>query len=237
MMHGINKLIDDEIFYHHFQPVFNLSVNQPIGYETLLRTTMFDNPAMVFNSAIEVNRLFELDVKSLKKSIETISNHDALKDDQLLFVNIYPTNLADNKFEEFVTEILHRCSLKPYQIVFEINEGEVIKDMEILQEKIKQLRNLGCLLAIDDVGKGAASLRVMIETQPDFIKLDKYFSNELSESTYKQALIKSFITYCEGTHTKLVLEGLEEGKDLQTAIKMGVILGQGFLLGKPKPIN
>ncbi|MGM8215960.1 EAL domain-containing protein [Bacillaceae bacterium W0354] len=230
----LEDLIDNENFEHHFQPVFNLSSYDKIGYEALLRTELFKNPEVAFNKAKEANRLFELDRKSIKKAIITSNEIETTKNNKL-FLNVYPSNLMEPTFLNFIEE-LKMLIPNHLSIVFEINENEIIQNFELLKQRIIELKKRGYLFALDDVGKGSASLLSIIELEPDCIKMDKYFSQKLATSIHKQELLKSFVTYCDSTHSKLILEGIEEEDDMQAALSLGVKYGQGYLLGKPSPI-
>ena len=97
------------------------------------------------------------------------------------------------------------------------------------------IQDLGFRLAIDDLGNGSSSLRKVVELQPDFVKLDKYFSENLSLSIRKQRLIKLLVEFCKGD-SQIVLEGIEQKEDHDIGKKLGVDLGQGYYIGKPKPL-
>jgi EAL domain-containing protein (putative c-di-GMP-specific phosphodiesterase class I) len=87
-------------------------------------------------------------------------------------------------------------------------------------------------IAIDVVGMGIACNQKIIEFQPDFVKLDKYFGIGLSQSKLKQMTVQSYQFLCKGI-SKIVLEGIETLQDLQVAKELVVHIGQGFYLGKP----
>ncbi|MGJ9458485.1 EAL domain-containing protein [Oceanobacillus sp. CF4.6] len=106
-----------------------------------------------------------------------------------------------------------------------------------MKSNISLLKKRGFQIAIDDVGKGSASLKSIIELEPDYLKMDNYFAFDLSVSEQKQEMIKSFMTYCENTNTKFILEGIEKTEDLAVAKDLGVLYGQGFLLGKPTSLK
>src|SRR5690625_6307933 len=67
----INQLIDQRLFTHHFQPVYNIEDNQIIGFEVLLRSELFPNPELAFEAARRADRLFDLDTASIEGAIQT----------------------------------------------------------------------------------------------------------------------------------------------------------------------
>lgn len=91
---------------------------------------------------------------------------------------------------------------------------------------------MGLLIAIDDVGKGRGELQKIVEFQPEFIKLDAYFSRDLINSKRKQSFIKYLNFYSEQFDCHFILEGLETSEEVAFAKFLGVQLAQGFALGK-----
>src|SRR5690606_28936871 len=118
-----------------------------------------------------------------------------------------------------------------------INESEKISDIDLLRKAIRFLRTNGFSVALDDLGKGEFSIQTVMELEPDFVKLDRYYSIDLSNSIEKQNEIQMILDVCQQKNIYLVLEGIEEPKDLAMAKKLGVHLGQGYLLGRPLPVS
>lgn len=235
-MSDVNGLLLEEIvqkkkFHHVFQPLYDLNNWKIFGYEALLRCKYFQNPENLFHLAMEKNRLYDLDSSSIYHALKSVNAKNLL-----LFVNIYPSTMTHPSFPDFLEKLKRiRCSNR--NLVFEINEAEKIMDMESLRKATHFLKDKGYAIALDDFGKGESSLRTLIKLEPDFVKLDKYFSVDLSVSTKKQEMIKMLLDFCKDKHMKLVLEGIEEPPDLAMAKALGVHLGQGFVLGKPFPIR
>lgn len=88
---------------------------------------------------------------------------------------------------------------------------------------------------MDDIGDGTADLKKIVEFMPDYIKMSRYFSKGLATTEKKQRILQLFLEYF-GADTKMILEGIENQNDLVCAKNLGVALGQGYLLGKPKEL-
>ncbi|HDJ1468230.1 TPA: EAL domain-containing protein [Clostridioides difficile] len=76
-------------------------------------------------------------------------------------------------------------------------------------------------------------MKTIIELEPDYLKLDRYFSQDLKSSKQKQSLISFFLNYCQEYKSQLILEGLENEMDMEMAKSLGIPIAQGYLLGKP----
>ncbi|MDX8044628.1 EAL domain-containing protein [Gracilibacillus sp. S3-1-1] len=234
----VNDLIDNEKFEHHFQALYDLHTLTPIGYEALLRSTVFSNPEILFEKASHTDRFFELEMRSIKKALfyyntivkDTCSNKKIL-------INVFPSNLANPNFLQQINDLMMKTHLSSSQIIIEINESEINQRIDVFGLTVSKLQSAGYLIAIDDVGKGVSSLQAIVELEPDYVKMDRYFAKHLAKSTRKQEMVSSIATYCLNTGTKFVLEGIEIPEDLEVAKSIGVSIVQGFLLAKPQPLE
>lgn len=229
--------LSQHTYYPVFQPLFLLTDNQPTGYEALLRSTKGLSPAFIFRQTRLEDRLYELDTFSLRAAITAFANQSrGGTDTPLLFVNLFPSTILHPDFPGFLQRTMEASTLTSDRIVLEISEAkeeDQIWEIEGLGNRLRQLREDGFRYALDDVGKGAASLTKMIEYEPDFLKLDRFFCSGLSASPKKQRLVSLFVQYCRD-QAQLVLEGIERQEDLEMAISLGVPIGQGYLLGMPQ---
>ncbi|MBP1990186.1 EAL domain-containing protein [Paenibacillus eucommiae] len=236
----MSDLMQADSYYPVFQPLVQLMTGHVFGYEALLRSITNQSPETLFRAARAADCLNDLDILSIKKAISAYFTETTFTSSApLLFINVFPSTLLHPAFDEFLHEGLSHYPPLDKRIVLEINEAneeDKMWEIRLLGQKIRGLRQSGFLIALDDVGSGAASLKKIIEYEPDIVKLDRYFGHHLSASRNKQKLISLFINYCAG-QTQLVLEGIEEPEDLETAKTLGVPVGQGFLLGRPDSLK
>jgi EAL domain-containing protein (putative c-di-GMP-specific phosphodiesterase class I) len=104
----------------------------------------------------------------------------------------------------------------------------------VLKSVTKELQARGVKIAVDDMGGGYSFFQQWIELEPDFIKLDRYFAEDLSICSRKQKTISSLVDLLSGT-TDIIIEGIETEEDLNIAESLGINYAQGFLLGRPSP--
>jgi EAL domain-containing protein (putative c-di-GMP-specific phosphodiesterase class I) len=230
---SIYTFIREEQFYHYFQPIYHLSNWTKLGYEVLLRSSIYSNPEDTFLEAKKEGQLYELDTQSIQKAIQTYHKAGLRNKDGVLFLNIFPSTILNKKFQSFLNKIIADNYLVSQQIVFEISESEIIDDFENFKIRILELKKQGILIAIDDIGKGYASFKNIVELEPDFLKLDRYFAKDLHLSKHKQTLISFFLSYCEQFNSHLILEGVENEEEIAIAKEVGISLAQGYGIGKP----
>lgn len=226
-------------YYHVFQPICSLPGRKHMGYEALLRNRSGITPDALFQSAMSKKNLPVLDTQSLLHAVSAFFQSSAAQENELLFANVFPSTIVAESFPLFIEEIVRGFKPFTHRIVFEINEsvkeGE-IWDRPVFMERIAFLRNQGFLIALDDVGEGTTTIRKILDISPDFIKMDRYFSENLSVSEKKQKVIRLFVEYCRN-ESHLILEGMEHKEDVACAVELGVKFGQGYALGKPRRLT
>ncbi|MGG1557368.1 EAL domain-containing protein [Geobacillus thermoleovorans] len=230
---SIREMIDKRQFEHVYQPLWDLFNWSIFGYESLLRVNGINNVEHLFQKAREEGCLYELDLALLESSIFQFPFLE--NKGRLLFLNVYPSTILHHEFKPFLKRVVERFPYIENRIVFELNETKeeegIWKDGE-LKAAIELMRGYGFYIAIDDVGKGASTLQKIIELQPDYVKLDRYFAQGLAANEEKQKMVSLLASYC-GRKMVLVLEGIEEEVDLAQAKLLRVPAAQGYLLGKP----
>ena len=230
-MHA-NQLAEHEFEYsitHWFQPIYHLINNKIIGYEALMRdaSKMHISPVDIFKKAERCGYRNLLDMVSIEAAMNTFE-----ADTNLLFLNIFPSTLLSRDF--FLWWDMHVP--KGIPIVLELLENEPVVKWEEMKTISEELRARRVKIAIDDMGGGYSFFQQWIELEPDFIKLDRYFAENLATNTRKQKAVTSLINLMSDS-TEIILEGIETVEDLGLAEMLGISYAQGYLLGRPSPME
>lgn len=149
-------------------------------------------------------------------------------------VNAHASTLGrDLGFLAFFEEVLRRTGIPPTRLVVEIVERSPVWDDDQLRQVLDGLRKLGSSIALDDVGLGQSNMKMILECQPDYFKVDRYLVAGSSADFYRRALLKSLSDLAGSVGAHVVAEGIEEHEDLATVLSEGITLVQGFLLARP----
>jgi EAL domain-containing protein (putative c-di-GMP-specific phosphodiesterase class I) len=217
-----------------FQPIADLKSRKVIGYEALSRGpqgTEYENPYFLFDIAREVGLIFELDRICRKKALIQAAQIDA---QVKLFVNCLPTTIHDPEFKgAYLKEFLADVRRSPHNVVMEISEREAIDDYAAFRGAIAHYSDLGFSIAVDDTGAGYSSLEAIVELQPNFLKLDISMVRGIHTNLLKQEMVKAMVAFSRNMNAKIIAEGIETQEELDTLIRLGIPLGQGFFLGRP----
>ncbi len=121
----------------------------------------------------------------------------------------------------------------PTRVVVELTEHVGIEDIPALHRACKALRTLGAEVAIDDTGTGFASLSLVLEVAPEFIKLDRELTGNIDLDPVRRALARALVAFGNETGAEVIAEGIETAAELDVLIDLGISYGQGFYLGRP----
>jgi EAL domain-containing protein (putative c-di-GMP-specific phosphodiesterase class I) len=224
------QTIDISQLIHWYQPIKELDKDVVLGYEALVRTKTPRkfSPLDLFKQAENEGTRNYLDCQLLYKAANSMAHNSQY----LLFLNVFPSTLLEEWFLPWWDENIIVNS----HIVLEVSESEPISDWNKLKAVICELRMRGVKIALDDMGAGYCFFQHWIELSPDYIKLDSYYSLNLAQNELKQKVLKSLISLFYND-TEIILEGIETNEDLDTAKSMGITCAQGYLLGRPSPLE
>lgn len=217
-----------------FQPIVCLQTGSVFGYEALSRGpagSPVEMPGKLFSYAKEQDMLWDLELLCRKKAIE---RSNEIMPSHHLFINVDPDILNDPKFQEgLTTEFLKKNNISKEQTVFEITERTSVKDYRNFRNLIDYYRNQGYKIALDDTGTGYSGLQTVIETYPNFIKIDMNLIRNIDKENFKRLLIKQFYEFSKLANIVIIAEGIETYNELRELIDIGIPYGQGYLLKKP----
>jgi EAL domain-containing protein (putative c-di-GMP-specific phosphodiesterase class I) len=225
-----------------FQPITKLATGELYEYECLFRPQMpmlAQSITSVVQAAINTDRGVELDVYIIATALEQVGRLEATAraaglPPRRFALNLTPFSLLDPAFEAVALGAQVRAAgLDPRQITIECTEQQSVSDLGALQRHVKALRKLGFGFAIDDAGAGYASFTLIAALRPSVIKIDREIVHGIGHDDAKQALVEAFVSFAPRIGAHLLAEGIERRADLATLTRLGVELGQGYLLGRP----
>jgi EAL domain-containing protein (putative c-di-GMP-specific phosphodiesterase class I) len=112
----------------------------------------------------------------------------------------------------------------------------VVEDYPALRHAIHDVDS-SARVSIDDAGAGFASLRHVVMLAPDFVKLDRTWVTGIETDPTRQAMVAGLSHFARRTGCDLVAEGIEEEAERSMLCELDVPFGQGYLLGRPEPVD
>lgn len=214
------------------QPIVESHSGEVVAYEALMRSehAVLGTPPAVLDAAARLGRQFEVDRAVRGLAADLLPRLDP---DVVLFVNLMPESLADPQLTS------DENPLAPWgpRVVWEITERVGLEGIPNLEQQLGALRSNGALIALDDLGAGYAGLNSFAELQPDIVKFDMELIRDIDRSPTRSKLVSSMIRLCRDLEIRTVAEGIETPEERQTVVSLGCDLLQGYLLGRPAPLE
>ena len=135
--------------------------------------------------------------------------------------------------EEDLNELIDKYGIYFTRVVVELLENEQADSTHIL-EKRKQIEKCNMKMAIDDFGSGYNNETILLETMPDFVKIDKEIIKDIHKDLNRQDIIKNLIAYTRKRDIKVIAQGIETKEELEKLIELRVDYVQGYYLNKPE---
>lgn len=247
----IRKLIRDRMnkykYLLYYQPIVNPKVDSIVGFEALLRLIDFDGTILSPNKFIkeieENDMMFDVSIWALNKAIKDyklIRQYNNMEDREFyISVNISFKEIENERFIEQIRKVLLENDMDRNTICLEIVESVGINDFSKIQKAIKELKESGFIIAIDDFGVEYSNLDILAKLDFDIIKLDKYFVDNVEKSKIRIEIME-FLSNLSVTRNKVIVaEGVEvkSQKDIIKNINHEKFYIQGYFYSSPLSIE
>ena len=219
-----------------FQPIVSIHSGKLYGVEALLRgveSIGFDSIDAFFDQAYLADVLYTFDLALREKVFEKftrISNHGDIK----LFVNL------DNRLLEMpdfsggnTARLLKKYNLLREMICFEISERHEIADVHLFEEMLNHYRQEHYSIAVDDFGIGVSGYKMLYQSTPDIIKIDRFFLGSICRDLKKKILVRSIVQLATQLGITVIAEGVETETEMLVCKELGCHLLQGYFVQRP----
>ncbi|WP_395337460.1 bifunctional diguanylate cyclase/phosphodiesterase [Novosphingobium sp. BL-8H] len=230
----MKQAIDDQGFELFYQPIVDLRSMRPAGVEALLRLKEGAATPAEFVPVIEKLGL----MPQLGEWIIAQAFADSRKWLGLrTSINLSPLQLENPGLLEQIDFHRARYNVSPQSIGFEITEGILLADSDVVRSNLIGLRQRGYTLALDDFGTGYSSLSYLSEFDIQRLKLDKSFvSGGRTQSERSAALVQGVIDICHRLGIQVVAEGIETAEEAEILQGWSCDYAQGYYFGRPAPV-
>lgn len=229
-------LLLEQGLYSVFQPIVGAATpNQPFAHECLIRGRLADgrdvSAGEILGAARAADLLFHLDREARLTAIRDASRHGITTP---LFINFNPTAIYDPQFCLRTTVAAAKATGIPEQrFVFEVIESDAVDDMGHLLRILNYYRDAGFRVALDDLGSGFASLNLLTQLRPDFVKFDRELIRNIDHDPYKQKVVRKLVELALELEIDTVAEGIERREEWIWLRETGIQYLQGFLFARP----
>jgi len=229
----IQAALREDRFVFAYQPLVSAKDGEVAHYECLLRIVEEDGdirPAAWFMPVVEEMGLIrQIDRKVLEMAVRELGRCPEVS----LAINVSAHTTGDKVWMRRLKEMLE---LKPQiarRLVVEITETVALKDLETSAGFVRDVRGLGCGVALDDFGAGYTSFKSLRTLGITEVKIDGSYIKNLLENPDNQVFVRALLGLAQGLKLRTVAECVETEAEANWLREQGIDLFQGYFFGRP----
>ena len=233
----IRDAVLHERFVLHYQPVFEISGRQLIGFEALVRLPAADGSLIPPNDFIplaeDMRVIDKIGAWVLREACRAAA---AWPEPLTVAVNLSPAQFESGRVSAIVAAALEESGLAAHRLELEITETLLLGNSEAIMMELQSLKAMGVAIVMDDFGTGYSSLSYLWRFPFDKIKIDRSFMQGFDASGRDaETVVKTIIALGRELHMRVTVEGVETAQQAAFLDGADADQVQGFFFGRPMP--
>jgi diguanylate cyclase (GGDEF)-like protein/PAS domain S-box-containing protein len=227
-----------EEFVLHYQPIVDAQTREVVSFEALVRWNHPERGLLAPDRFIGLAEQTGL-IVPLGEWVCQRACRDAVAwpDNITVAVNLSVVQLQKSEVLQAVLCALADSGLPPRRLEVEVTESVLLGDDSQAIDVLRRLQNIGVSVALDDFGTGYSSLTYLKRIRFNKLKIDRSFTRDLVDQTDSMAIVSAVCSLARGLDMVSTAEGVETEDQLIMLRLAGVTLAQGYLFGKPRPVD
>jgi len=236
----LRKALNNQEFQLYYQLQMNAN-EQPLGVEALLRWKHPErgmvSPGEFIPLAESSDLILSIGQWVLETACDQLQAWKTTYPEFSMAVNVSVRQFRQADFVEQVKNALQRTQANPKLLKLELTESMVLDEVESTILKMEELRQLGIRFSIDDFGTGYSSLQYLKRLPLDQLKIDQSFTRDITFDKNDAAIVQTVIAMGQALELEVIAEGVETWEQQQILQHYGCNFYQGYLYGRPFPIE
>ncbi len=241
LRHHLEQALRHDRLVLHGQPLVDLASGAMLGAEVLVRlhtaTAELVSPEVFIPVAERSGLIVPVERWVMDQALRTLARWQAAGLPWQLAINISPQHLEQDQLADELLMLQQQCGADLGALSVEITETVLLKAHARVHHNLTRLQQAGVTIALDDFGTGYSSLAWLSELPIDQVKIDRSIIARVAEDQRTTALVRGFVRVFQDLGLVVVAEGIETEAQHQALLAMGCSVGQGFLFGRPTPLE
>jgi EAL domain-containing protein (putative c-di-GMP-specific phosphodiesterase class I) len=238
----LRKAIDS----HQFQLYYQIQVDHnmhPLGAEALIRWIHpergFISPAKFIPIAEEIGLIQPIGWWVLKTACAQLKawQEDPCTSNLIMSVNVSAKQFHQADFADQVKTALQLYDANPKLLKLELTESMLLDNIEDTISTMNSLKDMGICFSLDDFGTGYSSLQYLKRLPLTQLKIDQSFVRDINDDSSDRAIVHTIIAMAKSLNLEVIAEGVETNEQRELLFSLGCTHYQGYLFGKPVPIE
>ena len=232
----ITAALDSNGFRLVFQPIVSMQGETEEMYEVLVRMTG-DNgelipPGQFIPKAEASGQIVDIDLWVLQRTLESMAAMSEAGRAVSYFVNISPMSLNNPELIPAIEKGIRDSNIEAKRLVIELSHPAVAQNMDTASKFISQLRDLGCLISLENSGPVTDTLLKLPRQSVKFLKFDGSVVIELASSGDEEALT-AVLDMAKQLAIRTVATHIEDASALSEIWPYGFDYVQGHYFQQP----
>ena len=237
----LKNALKNDTFEMLYQPQYEISSHKLVGFESLIRLKNkkgeYINTQQFINVAEKSGLIYDIDMWVMHNVMKQTRDFVLLHPEVEVSINISGKHITNKGFIETVIDSLSETNFPPKNLKIEITESSYIRHIDEAAQVVQRLKTLGIKTALDDFGTGYSSLNYLSKMAVDMLKIDKSFVDEILTKEGDKSFVDIIIKLGHLMNCKVIAEGVEDQDQLSTLAFLGCDCVQGYIWGKPIPLE
>jgi diguanylate cyclase (GGDEF)-like protein/PAS domain S-box-containing protein len=236
-LHRLRRAVEQQSFVLHAQPIVPVCSDGLPRFELLLRmpdeTGGLIPPGAFLNHAERFDLIQQIDRWVMTQAVQLLHKYKSQDSDIALAINLSVKTLNEGTIADHLRQLLKRWPIPEGRLIVEVSETAAIANIGNVRDLARDLRKLGCQIALDDFGAGFATFYYLKHLEFDYIKIDGEFVRRLPETVADQLVVRAVVDIARGLGAETVAEFVQDDETLELLREFGVGYAQGYHTGRP----
>lgn len=237
----MQEAIEGDGLVLEYQPIVNLTDQRVIALEALVRLRRVDGklmmPAEFLPQAERTGLVGLLGDWVIRTALEQLRCCRVQGGSETISINISAQQLFRSDFAIELLRQVEQAQVHPSWVSIELSEILLTAHPNRSEAELCQLRQAGMRVILDNFGAGPASMDALARLPIDAVKIDRSLTSDLGIDRRRTLVIQAMVRLSSDLGLSVVAEGIETNEQRQALVALGCELGQGFLFGRPCPIQ
>ena len=235
----MERALEADEFVPYYQPIVDLRGGTIVGAEVLMRWRKSDGtivpPATFIPLAESSGLIMDMTRAVMRVARDEFAPVLGPRPGVKLGFNLTANHFKSEAVVDEVRGIFAESPIRFSQVTLEITEREPLEDLDMARHVIAALQELGCKVAIDDVGTGHGGLSYLLKLGANCIKIDKMFIDAIGTERYSTPIIETLVELANRMRMEILAEGVETLDQVKYLRACGITLAQGYAFARPLP--
>lgn len=239
--HRLREALERGQFWLLYMPIVSISRRTVVAVEALLRWADPDHglvsPGVFLRALDETGLIVPVGRWVLREAARQTREWQEKFPEAMIetTVNLSPRQLAQSDFLDTVRQALEESSPDPARMCLEITEATLVRDPDGAWAVLRQAKQMGLRLGLDDFGTGTSALAMLRQFKLDNLKIARTFTANLEHSAEDRAIVSHVAGLARELGMKPIAEGVERRAQADLLVQLGCDHASGYYFAPPQP--